>query len=140
MTKIRTYSELKGFSTFEDRFRYLALKGVVGEATFGFERHVNQEFYRSAQWKRVRRDVIARDFGCDLGVEGYEIYDTIYVHHMNPMTLEEIVDGDARILDPEYLISVTLTTHNAIHYGDERQLPRQFQERRSGDTALWRRR
>jgi hypothetical protein len=133
----RSYSELHALSTFADRFRYLSLNGRVGDPTFGSERYVNQHFYRSREWKRARDEVIVRDGGCDLGIDGFEIYDRIYIHHMNPMTVEEIADGDDRILDPEYLICVTHRTHNAIHYGDESQIPRQFEERRPGDTKLW---
>lgn len=135
--RIRSYSELRALSTFAERFRYLSLNGTVGDPTFGSERYVNQHFYRSRQWKQARNEVIARDLGCDLGIEGYEIYDRVYIHHMNPMTVDEIADGDDRILDPEYLICVTHRTHNAIHYGDESQIPREFVERHPGDTKLW---
>lgn len=136
---VRTYSELSRLPTFQDRFRYLALNGQVCATTFGGNRWINQGFYQSAQWKQVRQHVIARDLGCDLGVEGYEIHKPhkIYIHHMNPMTANDIVHGDESILDPEFLISATHVTHNAIHYGDERQLPRQLVERRPGDTKLW---
>jgi hypothetical protein len=137
ITKIRTYSELVEYETFKERFRYLSLRGNVAEATFGFDRYINQGFYRSRQWKQIRYDVIARDLGCDLGVAGYEIHDQLTVHHMNPMSVEDIVDGDPSILDPEFLITTTHQTHNAIHYGDERQLPQPFVERRPGDTKLW---
>lgn len=133
----RTYSELSQLETFEERFRYLALKGQVCEMTFGGNRWVNQNFYRSTQWRRVRNLVITRDLGCDLGVAGYEIHDTIYIHHMNPMTPDDIKHSDPSILDPEFLIATTHITHNAIHYGDEKQLPRQLVERRPGDTRLW---
>jgi hypothetical protein len=133
----RTYSELARIPDFVGRYQYLKLRGAVGEATFGFDRWMNQDFYRSREWKRIRHHVIARDNGCDLGVEGYEIYDRIYIHHMNPMTSDDIIHGDEAILDPEFLISTTHLTHNAIHYGDERQLPRQLIERRPGDTKLW---
>ncbi len=134
---IRSYSELQRITLFEDRYRYLALRGVVGESTFGFDRYINQQFYRSHQWKQLRHEVILRDNGCDLGVEGFDIHGKILIHHMNPMSVEDIVDGDNTILDPNYLISVTLKTHNAIHYGDERQLPRKYEPRRAGDTKLW---
>lgn len=137
MARIRTYSELNRFTTFADRFRYLALKGSVGRETFGFDRFMNQKFYVSHEWKQVRNYVIARDEGCDLGVDGYEIHDRIYIHHMNPMTVDDIKRGNDDILDPEYLITTTHVTHNAIHYGDERQLPRQLNQRRPGDTKLW---
>lgn len=134
---IRSYSELVLLPTFKERFRYLALRGTVGEDTFGFDRYINQKFYASRQWKLVRSHVITRDNGCDLGVEGFDVYDRLVIHHMNPMTLTEIVHGDEDILDPEFLITTTHQTHNAIHYGDERQLPRLFVERRPGDTKLW---
>jgi hypothetical protein len=134
---VRRYSELKRLETLEERFRYLALHGRVGDMTFGFDRYINQQFYTSREWRRVRDIVIVRDNGCDLGVEGYDIHDRIYIHHMNPMKVSEIVEGDASILDPEFLIAVTHRTHNAIHYGDEGQLLRPFVERRPGDTKLW---
>ena len=134
---IRTYSELRRLTDFEERYKYLALRGSVGRSTFGFDRYINQQFYTSTQWRQIRHHVIARDLGCDLGVEGYEIHDRIYIHHMNPMTVDDIVHGEDSILDPEFLISTTHRTHNAIHYGDERLLPRPLTERRSGDTKLW---
>lgn len=134
---IRRYSALRRLHTFEARFRYLRLKGSVGRESFGFDRHINQAFYKSREWRNVRDFVIVRDNGCDLGVDGYEIHSDILVHHMNPMEPESIVHGDPRILDPEYLITTTHTTHNAIHYGDEKQIPRQLVERRPGDTQLW---
>ena len=136
MTK-RSYTELLKHATLEDRFKYLALRGSVGHATFGFDRYLNQDFYRSREWRSVRNYVIGRDDGCDLGVPGYEIHDRVYIHHMNPMVVEDIVDFNEDILNPEFLISTTHRTHNAIHYGDERQLPRQLVERRPGDTKLW---
>ena len=135
--KLRTYSELAQMDDFHDRFRYLALRGRVGEATFGSERHRNQAFYTSRQWKMARRHVILRDEGCDLGIPGYEIHSRLYIHHMNPMTVDNLINGDETILDPEFLISTTHVTHNAIHYGDERQLPRLFVERTPGDTRDW---
>jgi hypothetical protein len=134
---IRTYSELRRLETLEDRFRYLSLRGEVGKTTFGYDRWINQQFYTSTQWRNMRNHVIARDIGRDLGVEGYEIHDRIYIHHMNPMTAEQIQDADPRILDPEFLICVTHKTHNAIHYGDEGLLPKPLVERRPGDTTLW---
>lgn len=137
MTRIRTYSELRRLRTFEDRFRYLSLRADVGDSTFGFDRYMNQQFYRSRQWRRLREDVIVRDNGCDLGVEGFEIFDRIIIHHMNPMTVENIVDGDEAILNPEFLICVTHKTHNAIHYGDESNLPKRYVPRSPGDTKLW---
>lgn len=137
MTITRTYSELSRLETFEDRFRYLCLAGRVGEATFGWDRWINQKFYTSVQWRQARNYVITRDLGCDLGVAGYEIHSKIYIHHMNPMGVSDITEADPSILDPEFLITTTHRTHNAIHYGDERQLPRQLVERHPGDTKLW---
>lgn len=134
---IRTYSELIRRHTLEERYHYLALRGNVGESTFGFDRDLNQNFYRSREWRALRDLVIIRDNGCDLGLPGYEIHGHLYVHHMNPMTVDDVVHGVASILDPEFLITTTLKTHNAIHFGDERQLPRQFVERKPGDTKLW---
>lgn len=134
----RSYSQLRRLETFEERFAYLSLRGQVGEATFGFDRWINQDFYASREWRQARHHVIARDNGCDLGVPGYEIYDRIYIHHINPLTKADILDGNYEaLLGPDNLISCTHQTHNAIHYGDERQLPRQFVERRPGDTKLW---
>lgn len=133
----RTYSGLRSLRSFEDRFRYLALRGTVGRDTFGFDRYMNQAFYTSREWRHVRNEVIARDYGCDLGHEDHPIHDRIYIHHMNPMVVDDIVHGNDDILDPEYLISTTHRTHNAIHYGDESLLPRKLVERRAGDTRLW---
>lgn len=134
----RSYSELSQFDSIEDRYAYLRLKGAVGAPTFAHERYINQRFYRSSEWKRARNQVIARDEGCDLGVEGFEIYDRIYIHHMNPMTPYDLKHTNmAILLDPEYLISVTMRTHNAIHYGDESLLPQVPIVRRPGDMKLW---
>lgn len=138
MTSIKTYSELRRFDTFEDRFDYLNLVGVVGKSTFGFERHLNQKFYRSAQWRNIRDHVIARDKGMDLGIDGYEIYDRPIIHHMNPMTSQDLIHGNQDVLDPEFLITVTHNTHNAIHYGDRSLLPQPLLERRPNDTIPWR--
>lgn len=134
---IRTYSELSRLETFEERFRYLAIGGYVGRSTFGFDRYLNQQFYTSRQWKMVRHHVIVRDQGCDLGVEGYDIFHRLVIHHMNPMSQDDITQGEAHILDPEVLITTTHRTHNAIHFGDERLLLRKPIERRPGDTKLW---
>jgi len=134
---IRSYSELRRLETFEERFEYLKLSGVVGASTFGFDRWMNQQFYASREWKQVRYQVIARDNGCDLGSEGYEVHDRIYIHHINPMAVDHIRQGDADILDPEFLIATSHSTHNAIHYGDERRLRRQLVVRTAGDTKLW---
>lgn len=138
--RTRTYSELSRLPTFEERFHYLDLRGQVGDTTFGFDRWINQAFYRSREWRHIRNHVIARDLGCDLGVEGYEIYDRVIIHHMNPLGVDDIVHGDEAIVDPQFLITTTHNTHNAIHYGDERLLPRPFAARRPGDTQLWKRR
>lgn len=135
--RTRTYRELIRIDDYEERFHYLRLDGQVGLDTFGFDRYMNQTFYASREWKRIRKQVIARDEGCDMAFPGYEIYDRIYVHHMNPMTPNDIKHGNDDILNPEFLICVTHKTHNAIHYGDERLLPRPFVERRPGDTKLW---
>lgn len=137
MSTIRRYQELKQIRSFEERFRYLNLRGVVGEATFGFDRWVNQQFYRSREWKHIRDHVIVRDNGCDLGFPGHEIYGKVFVHHMNPMTVEDLTDGEESVIDPDVLITVSHKTHNAIHYGDENLLPKPIVERRPGDTKLW---
>lgn len=134
----RTYSELITLPTFEERFEYLRLDGAVGESTFGFDRYLNQIFYRSPQWKRVRDEVIIRDNGCDLGVEGYEIYGSILVHHMNPIRIQDIEEENAFLLNPEYLISTIHNTHNAIHYGDTNLLPKAPIARTKNDTCPWR--
>lgn len=134
---IRTYSQLKSLNTFEERFEYLKLSGAVGATTFGFERYMNQQFYRSKQWKDIRHVVIARDEGNDLGIPGYEIFDRPIVHHMNPMIPDDLIHGEDDILNPEYLILVTHQTHNAIHYGDGSRLAKPLVERRPGDTRLW---
>lgn len=133
----RSYSELITFDTFEDRYEYLRLRSSVGKATFGFDRYINQQFYKSTQWRHIRNHVIARDLGLDLGVDGHEIFDKILIHHMNPMLVEDIDEGVSDILDPEYLISTTHRTHNAIHYGDRSLLVQPLIERKSNDTKLW---
>lgn len=133
----RTYSELRSLKTFIERYHYLALRGKVGESTFGFDRWVNQAFYTSKEWREIRHEVIARDDGCDMGVRGYEIHRGLYIHHLNPITLQQIESGDPCILEPNNLITVSHNTHNAIHYGDERMLPKPPVERRPGDTKLW---
>lgn len=136
-TTTRSYSELRRLPTFEDRYNYLALHGIVGQSTFGYDRWINQQFYTSREWRNLRHHIIARDNGCDLGIDGYEIHSRLYIHHLNPMTVDDIVSGDDSILDPEFLVTVTHLTHNAIHYGDERLLPRPLVERKPGDTKLW---
>ena len=139
MMSIRTYSELMRLPTFEERFRYLKLDGLVGKDTFGFDRYLNQEFYRSKEWKEVRDFVIVRDNGCDLGVDGYEIVGRIYIHHMNPITVNDIVHSSDFLLNPDYLICVSHNTHNAVHYGDEDLLVTAPVERRKNDTCPWKR-
>ena len=134
---IRTYSELITLPTFEERFKYLELGGTVGKETFGFDRYLNQRFYKSEEWKAVRHHVIVRDNGCDLGVEGYDIHGRIYIHHMNPLNAKDILDRSDYLLNPEYLITVTLRTHNAIHYGDESLLLLAPVERSKNDTCPW---
>lgn len=138
MSRIRTYSELARFSTFEDRFDYLNLAGEVGQSTFGFDRYLNQRFYQSHEWKTARRHVIVRDNGCDLGIEGYNIHAEILIHHINPMVGDDIRHGEEWIIDPEFLITTTKRTHNAIHFGDKSLLvPQIVVERLPGDTKLW---
>lgn len=134
---IRTYSELCTLGSFQDRYDYLKLRGVVGEETFGSERFANQKFYGSYEWRQMRNFVIARDLGCDLGMPDRPLQAKLLIHHLNPITLAQIVDGDPVVLDPENLIVTQLRTHNAIHYGDESQLPRDFVPRSPGDTKLW---
>lgn len=134
---IRTYSELVSLPTFKERYEYLRLNGSVGSDTFGFDRYLNQEFYRSKEWKSIRDQVIIRDNGCDLGVDGYEIYGRIVIHHMNPILQTDILDRTQLLLDPDYLICTTHATHNAIHYGDEGLLPREPVERTRNDTCPW---
>lgn len=135
---IRTYSELITLPTFEERFEYLRLGGKVGAETFGFDRYLNQIFYKSDKWLSVRDKVIIRDNGCDLGIEGREIYGRILVHHMNPITMDDIVNHSSWILDPEYLITTVKNTHDAIHYSDESLLIKDPIERRKNDTCPWR--
>lgn len=135
--KTRSYSDLRRLVTFEDRYDYLQLRGEVGRTTFGFDRYLNQRFYTSREWKSVRNQVIARDEGLDLGVAGYEIYDRVIIHHMNPMTADHIQHGDDDILNPEFLITTTHDTHNAIHYGDRNLLRQPLVDRHRGDTKLW---
>lgn len=135
---IKTYSELILRDTFLGRFRYAVLGGDIGVATFGYDRPMNQSFYASREWKAIRDHVIIRDGGCDLGIPGFEIHDRVLVHHMNPIAKDDLVHFNEDILDPEYLICVSTKTHNAIHFGDERQLPsNEIVERRPGDTTLW---
>ena len=134
---IKTYSELILLPTFEERFKYLQLNGRVGDDTFGFDRYINQKFYRSAEWKRIRDLVIMRDNGCDLALEGYEIYGRILIHHMNPITVKDVELSTEYLMNPEYLICVTHNTHNAIHYGDEKLITKGPVVRTKNDTCPW---
>lgn len=134
---IRNYSELSKLLTFEERYQYLRLDGAVGKETFGFDRYLNQVFYRSQKWKTIRDFVIIRDNGCDLGVEGYEIHGRTIIHHINPLTVRDIESESEFLLDPEFLICTTHNTHNAIHYGDENLLIRAPIERTKNDTCPW---
>lgn len=135
--RTRSYTELRRRTTFEERFDYLSLGGEVGMQTFGFDRWVNQRFYRSREWKQVRDLVILRDGACDLGIFGHEIHSGLLIHHMNPVTPDDLKRGEEWVLDPEYLITTTHRTHNAIHYGDASLIARDPVERRPGDTRLW---
>lgn len=135
---IRTYSELKQLETFEERFKYLKLGGVVGAETFGFDRYFNQKFYTTTEWKQLRNHIIVRDLGCDLGCEDHEIFgQRIVIHHMNPIDLEDIEKKSDFLLNPEFLITTIHSTHNAIHYGDESLIITAPIERRRNDTCPW---
>lgn len=138
MTNIRTYSELITIPTFEERYEYLRLNGSVGKETFGFDRYLNQMFYQSQDWKSIRDFVIIRDNGCDLGVDGYEIYNRIIIHHLNPLSSKDIIDMSDFLLNPEYLICTSHNTHNAIHYSDKNLLIMAPIERIKNDTCPWR--
>lgn len=139
-TNIKTYSELLKLKTFKERYEYLKLDNTVGEETFGFDRYINQMFYKSDEWKRVRNYVITRDNGCDLGIPDRKIIDSvILVHHMNPITKEDIINKNEILLDPEYLITTIKPTHNAIHYGDESLLNEYLVIRSKNDTCPWKR-
>ena len=138
MTDIKTYSQLITLPTFIERYKYLKLEGVVGDETFGFDRYLNQIFYKSIEWKSVRDHVIVRDNGCDLGIEDRIIGERILVHHMNPIRIEDIKNRSEFLLDPEYLICVSKNTHNAIHYGDSELLITEPIERSKNDTCPWR--
>lgn len=133
----KSYSELVQYSTFDERFEYLKLEGGIGRATFGFDRYINQTFYRSREWEEARRYVLIRDEGCDLGVIGYEIHHEPLIHHMNPMSVDDIIHGESWILDPEFLITTTHTTHNNIHFGTKRAYPKVVTARTPKDTKLW---
>lgn len=133
----RSYRDLETLRTFEERFDYLSLKARIGESTFGFERWINQAFYRSREWRDLRHEIITRDNGCDLGIAGFEIAERPIVHHIIPMTVEDLEDGDPLVMDPDNLITTTHNTHNAIHWGDKSLLRLPPVERRPGDTMLW---
>ena len=135
--KIKTYSDLILLPSFIERFNYLVLNGIVGHSTFGADRYLNQNFYRSRDWRRARNEVIIRDHGCDLGIPGREIYDKIYVHHMNPVTIEDIEEYYDWLLDPEFLICTSFNTHQGITFGDKNHLLSLPRERTKGDTKLW---
>jgi hypothetical protein len=135
--KIRTYSELIRLPTFDERFEYLKLEGSVGRSTFGFDRHINQQFYMSREWDDVRDFVTVRDQGCDLGIIGYEIHVDLLIHHINPMSVEDILHRESWILDPEFLILTTHNTHNAIHFGGKNVYPKVVTSRTRNDTKLW---
>ncbi len=138
MLRIKSYRELQRLLTFEERFKYLSLKGHVGESTFGFDRYLNQNLYRSREWKQIRYNVIERDQACDLGIVGYEIEAQLLIHHMNPISIEDIEAGNEDIFNPEFLICTTYNTHRAIHFGDESLLSKPPIVRRPNDTTLWR--
>lgn len=135
--RIKTYSELIALPTFEDRFEYLQLKGIVGQETFGFDRYLNQILYSSKEWKSLRNEIIVRDNGCDLALEGFEIHGRILIHHINPITIDDVIKRREMVFDPENLICVTHNTHNAIHYGDKSLLITGPIERRANDTCPW---
>lgn len=135
---IRTYSNLVQFDTFKDRFNYLSLKGVPAEETFGFDRYLNQQFYQSREWKKIREEVILRDLGCDLAMYGFDIVGKIIVHHMNPIAIRDLYNFTDILLNPEYMVCVSQLTHNAIHYGDESLLYSEPITRKQNDTCPWR--
>ena len=135
---IRTYSELITIPTFEERFEYLQLKGSVGKDTFGYDRYLNQVLYRSLEWKRLRNQIIIRDGGCDLACDGYDIYDKVLIHHLNPITVEDVLARSRKVFDPDNLVCVSHNTHNAIHYGDVDLLVTGPIIRTKNDTCPWR--
>lgn len=136
---IRAYSELIQLQTFEERYKYLRLYGKVGMDTFGFDRIFNQMFYRSEEWKQIRQRIIVRDNACDLAVPGRELYDRIFIHHMNPISIRDIRDSSEFLMNPEYLIVVSFSTHNAIHYGLDNRFELEYSERKPFDTCPWKR-
>lgn len=135
---IKSYSELITLPTFEERFEYLRLNGTVGSETFGHDRYLNQTLYRSPEWKRFRHKIIIRDNGCDLACEGYEIYEKVLIHHINPITIKDILERNSMIFDPENVVCTVLNTHNAIHYGDESLIIKAPIKRSKNDTCPWR--
>lgn len=135
---ILRYRDIRPLKTIQERYEYLRLGGQVGASTFGFDRYLNQAFYKSKEWQQARNDVILRDNACDLGIEGYDIFKGLVVHHMNPITIDDILQRKDYIFDPEFLICVSDRTHKAIHYGDAGLLPKEPIQRRSGDTCPWR--
>jgi len=138
MKKIRTYRELSRLNSFDERFLYLKLNGIVGESTFGYDRYLNQILYKTKRWREARDVVIIRDRGCDLGVDGYDIHSRILIHHMNPISIEDVEEERDCVFDPELLITTTLNTHNAIHYGNEELIYKSLIERKKNDTCPWR--
>lgn len=136
-TMTKKYSELIRMATFMDRYQYLRLDGRVGIETFGYDRYLNQILYHTPEWRRFRRDIIIRDKACDLGCDGYELYDKILIHHINPITVDDVLNRDPKIFDPNNVISTSLNTHNAIHYGDERLLVSEPIVRTKNDTCPW---
>lgn len=134
---IKTYSELLSFKTFMDRYNYLKLSGKVGVETFGFDRYLNQMLYRSKRWKELRPKIITRDNACDMALEGYDIYDRIIIHHMNPISIKDIEEDNDDIFNPEFLVCVSSRTHNPIHFGEERKAPEPIIQRRPNDMCPW---
>lgn len=138
MRMIRTYSELITLRTYEERYEYLRLDGVIGADTFGYDRYLNQQFYRTPEWRKLRRNIIIRDNGCDMGLEGYEIQGNIYIHHMNPITKDDILNRSEYLLNPEFLICLSFNTHQAITYGSVDAPVQRPIERSKNDTCPWR--
>lgn len=134
----RSYTELIKIIEFEDRLRYLSLSGIVGDTTFGGHRHLNQTLYQTEKWKSTRREVIYRDEGCDLAHEDYTIHGSIYIHHLNPITIDDILEERPCVFDLNNLVCTSFRTHNAIHYGNEKLVPKKYTERRKNDTCPWR--
>lgn len=135
---IKTYSELIQFKTFEERFNYLKIDGIIGQETFGFDRYLNQIFYTSPEWRKLRNKIIIRDNGCDLAVPGLEIIGKIFIHHINPISKDDIISRSDYLMNPEYLICSSKSTHDAIHYGDTNLLSKGPITRTKNDTCPWR--